>query len=457
MLVVLLGVAAFAIDVSSWHFEQSKEQRAADAASLAGAIDYPGDATSANAAALSIAQNNGYGVGSLSAFDASGKCTLTAGQTERICAGPGALPYQYKVRVVHKVTNFFGGIFGIGKSNVSASATAEYLKPLSMGSPSNQFGNDPDSTSWPINASNPPQTYPNFWGNIEGGGTAKEQGDAYAANWCNTNLIDVCSGVGNGQNLDYKSVDGNGYYYTVDFTGTGPVNLQVFDPAFVHVGQLCDTADLNGVSALTNIPGYPEGATNTADIQKRFRAVTNSAVPTDPGFQYCTGDNIFPNSNNQNIAPATTYRVLKATLPGVPSSAVPAPGCNPITYPGTYAAGATPATDLATMLKNGVTPAGAPGRLATYFRQWVTLCQVTGNPGDEYFIQVTTDNGGGSNHFALRGRDARQRGGSGQHRRQHLHGHVRERRREPAHEVLPRAPAYRVEGAHARAEPLRHR
>ena len=48
------------------------------------------------------------------------------------------------------------------------------------------------------------------------------------------------------------------------------------------------------------------------------------------------------------------------------------------------------------MLKNGVTPAGAPGRLATYFRQWVTLCQVTGSPGDEYFIQVTTDDGGGS-------------------------------------------------------------
>ena len=113
----------------------------------------------------------------------NGSCPLDAGQTRRVCAGPGAESYQYKVKVVQQVNNIFGGIFGIGSDARCARArTAEYLKPLSMGSPSNQFGNDPDAiSSWPINANPPPQTYPNFWANIAGGSSVKQNGDAYAA------------------------------------------------------------------------------------------------------------------------------------------------------------------------------------------------------------------------------------------------------------------------------------
>ncbi len=202
-------------------------------------------------------------------------------------------------------------------TTVSATATAEYLKPLSMGSPSNQYGNDPDNTNWPINATNPPITYPNFWGNIEGGGTAKQQGDAYAANWCDI-PTDGCNGSGNGLNLDYTA---NGYYYTVDFTSAATVNLQAFDPAFVHVGNLCSdssTTQLGVASNLTNVPSYPQGATNTSDIHKRFQPVANTNDPTDPGYQYCTGDQQFPNSAGVNVAPATTYSVLKARYRATP-------------------------------------------------------------------------------------------------------------------------------------------
>ncbi len=393
MIVVLVGSAAFAIDIAYWHFEQTHEQRAADAAALAGAVTYPADAANSNAQAIAIAMSNGYTVPGASAFDADGHCHLPAGATNRICTGPGKQPYQFKVTVVRKVKNLFGGIFGIGTATIAASATGEYLKPLSMGSPSNQFGNDPDNTSWPL-PNPPPLTYPNFWGNIEGAGTAKQQGDAFAANWCDNTVTDGCNGTGDGQNLDYKG----GYYYTVDFTAGATTNLQAFDPAFVHVGQFCNdgSANLSAASNLGNIPSYPEGPTNTADIKKRFAPVGNSTDPKDPGFQYCTGDQSFSNSRGANVAPATTYQVLKATVPGEPGSAVAVPGCNPITYPGFTG-------DVSTPLRNGTTPPGAPARFATYFRQWVTLCQVTGQTGDEYFIHVTTDNGGGSNHFALRG------------------------------------------------------
>ena len=43
MLVLLLGMGAFAVDVSYWHYTQTREQRAADAAALAGAVSFPGD------------------------------------------------------------------------------------------------------------------------------------------------------------------------------------------------------------------------------------------------------------------------------------------------------------------------------------------------------------------------------------------------------------------------------
>ena len=78
-------------------------------------------------------------------------------------------------------------------TTVRATATAEYLKPLSMGSPSNQFGNDPDAiTQWPPPSASP--VYPNFWANIAGGSSVKQNGDAYAAGYCDI-PTDGCSGI----------------------------------------------------------------------------------------------------------------------------------------------------------------------------------------------------------------------------------------------------------------------
>ncbi len=259
-----------------------------------------------------MAASNGYTVGGITPLGPGDSCPL-GGATLAICAGSGDLTYQYRVKIVQSVKNTFGQILGMDATNVSATATAEYLKPLSMGSPSNQYGNDPDNTSWPIDATDPPQTYPNFWGNIEGGGTAKQQGDAYAANWCENGSgggTDGCNANGDGQNLNYIA---NGYYYTVDFTSSATANLQVFDPTMVHVGSLCSdtsTIHLADASNLTNIPDYPQGATNTGDIHKRFQPVVSTGSPTDAGYQYCTGDQSFPNSAERE--PATGHDISRA-------------------------------------------------------------------------------------------------------------------------------------------------
>jgi len=384
LLVVLLGVTALALDVGYWRLTQTREQRAADAAALAGAVTFPGDATQANAAALAIAGSNGYSVAAVTPVSAGASCPLGAGPTS-VCTGAGTQPFQYKVTVTQTVHNMFGGIFGIGSTTVHASGTAEYLKPLSMGSPSNQFGNDPDATSWPIAAASP--QYPNFWANIAGGNSVKENGDAYAADYCDI-PTDGCSGIGSGANLDYKA---NGYYYAVDFSGDATVNLQAFDPAFVDVGDFCTNNSTNNLLAASNLPAvpdYPQG-NNPADWQKRYLPVGNQGNQQDPGYQYCTGDQLF----GSGPPPTTTYTVLKAKIPGDPGTAQPV--CS-VTYPGFSG-------DLAAALGTGFTVPGAPGPLATYFRQWVNLCPVTGQTGDEYFIEVSTDRpSAGHNRFSLR-------------------------------------------------------
>ena len=214
-------------------------------------------------------------------------------------------------------------------------------------------------------------------------------GDAYAADNCN-NSTDGCTGDGSAKNLNYIA---NGYYYTVDFTGSGTVNLQAFDPAFTNVGDYCtdSSANLTAASNLPSVPGYPQGdnAVGKADWLKRYAPVTNQNNQQDPGYRYCTGDIIF----GSGPVPTTTYTVLKATVPGQPSTATPV--CQK-SYPG-YSG------DVSTVLGTGGTVAGAPARLSTYFRQWDTLCQVSGNAGDEYFIQISTDHGSaGHNRFALR-------------------------------------------------------
>ena len=392
---LLLGVAAFAIDVSYWQVTKNREQRAADAAALAGAVSFPGNGSGANASAADIAGSNGFDVGSsVTAVPANGACALPTGNTTVVCGGAGTQAYQYKVTVAQRVNNYFGGIFGIPSTVVRASAEAEYLKPLSMGSPANQFGNDPDNVTWPVNAGAPPQTYPNFWANIAGGSSVKAKGDAYAAGYCDI-PTDGCSGIGPNLNLDKKAA---GYFYAVDFTNAATVNLQAFDPAFVNVGDTCTdgSSNLAGAAALAAVPSYPQG-NSPANWAKRYAPVTNSGNQTDPGFQYCTGDNIFNDHGQNGPPPTTTFTVLKSTVPGDPNAAQPVPGCAPITYPGFQG-------DLAAALGAGLTPAGAPGPLATYFRQWVNLCQVTGQAGDEYFIEVTTDSGSqGHNRYALRG------------------------------------------------------
>ena len=160
---VLLGMAAFGSDLAWYYLNASRVQRAADAAALGGVVWLPNDTATANSTALSIADQNGYD-------DATPEVQVTSGAVS-------GEPNQLQVTVRDIVPTFFLKIFGFDEMPIERSAIAEYIPPLKLGSPTNQFGNscDPTQTGC-INQ-------PNFWGNIHGKWTATSMGDAYSS-WC---------------------------------------------------------------------------------------------------------------------------------------------------------------------------------------------------------------------------------------------------------------------------------
>jgi Flp pilus assembly protein TadG len=118
---VLLGFAALAIDLGSFSQQQRQAQSAADAAALAGAQDLPGSATSATADAKSYVISNMPGVPhtypvTCATPPAPGVCITTPVSSDTT---------KISVTVTENVPSFFGRIFGINNTNVSATATAQ--------------------------------------------------------------------------------------------------------------------------------------------------------------------------------------------------------------------------------------------------------------------------------------------------------------------------------------------
>jgi Flp pilus assembly protein TadG len=401
-LMVLIGFAALAVDIGHGYLVAQRAQNAADAAALAGTVYLPGDVPTAESTAATVAGENGF---------TSSNSTVTA--------SPGAKPSQLKVTIYQQVNTWFAKALGFKFMNITRSATADYRPPVAMGSPSNQYGNDPES-----GGTFGTLTYPNFWANVAGPSSPKTNGDAYQAGTCDSSdnctspPADTSCGY-SGTNNDYACA---GYYYTVHVpTGGSAVTLQAFDAGFVAVGDSClepnppppapptdDGSNLVGAATLTaaQVKGWPLGVADNAAA--RYAPVTNPNNPNDPGLRYCTGDHTF-DSGASLIT--TTYTVLgPAAIPGDPASAPSTPICTK-SYPGftgDLKAQLTSPTKMAVTV-NG---ASSPEYLGQYFRQWDNLCPSSINTiSGDYFIQVRTNltttgaqnfAGDGHNRFALR-------------------------------------------------------
>lgn len=376
ILTLLLGVAGLAVDFSNWTYQGQQQQKAADAAALAGAVYLPDDVSSAVSSAADVAAKNGY---------TNGVDNTT------VVIVQGTRANQLRVTITRTIKNVFAQAIGFTSHTITRSGTAEYQKPIAMGSPTSQFGNDPESGQV-----QPAAQYPGFWASVQGGKTDKSQGDGYAAGACGRDpspngAADNCQG---GANTDY---DKHGYTYTVHVTSDTPIVLQAYDPLQVDVGQYCEDAysakNLRGAMMLPagQIPGYP----TPTGVPPSRRYATGDANNVSP---YCTGDGALP---GPAATVDTTFTTTgPATIPGDPNS-VKNPSICSTTFPGYKG------TDLAKDLTSGsnyipsAPVAGQPTTLGSMFHAWYPLCQISG--AGDYFIRVSTNSGGnGDSIFSLR-------------------------------------------------------
>ncbi len=220
-LVVLLGMAAFAVDIGWLFLSKSRVQRAADAAALAGVTHLPAQTEEAKATAVDVAGINGY--------DAADPDTTVI---------PTQIgDKQLRVEISDEVQTFFMRVFGIDSVTIDARAQARYILPIPMGSPEDFFGADPTVAGRDITDDGGP----GFWAAIQAPLTRKDHGDPYA-----TQCYDF-PGESTNNNLGLQCVTANeeylgaladgdpdGYWYAVEVpTGSSALTVQVFDGGFL--------------------------------------------------------------------------------------------------------------------------------------------------------------------------------------------------------------------------------
>ena len=83
MIAVLLGMAGLSLDVANWYLQGNREQKAADAAALAGAVYLPDDPGRAFSTARDLASRNGYTADTHTTVIARTQCPPVWGQ----CSG----------------------------------------------------------------------------------------------------------------------------------------------------------------------------------------------------------------------------------------------------------------------------------------------------------------------------------------------------------------------------------
>jgi len=379
---VLMLFCAFAVDVARWYVEAERVQKAADAAANAGVIYMPQDFAQAQATALAVSATNGY--------PNAGPVVVT------VVTGPRAT--QLQVTVSSTIPNSFAAIVGLSTTTVSRTAISDYAGPVPMGSPCNLFGNEPlkagelsagSTTNCTLGST------PNFWANIAGPQTSKQNGDQYATQGCTSAGDSYCLGSGQTDNCDHfgstncqntKVSAKPVYYFRLRVAaGAGSVDVQVYDPAFINVGDHCEKNLPTTSSSDSSWPGTNTPNPYVTDAKARYAFGDATTSPSSSG-QFCTGDNQFGFSGN---LPVTTYALLAPTDSGDPSKSTPISTCTPKQFRGLD-------VDLSKYL-DATTPEGrsADGIYAQQnFRQWVSLsCPVTAPATGvtDYYVEIRTN------------------------------------------------------------------
>jgi hypothetical protein len=381
MLVVLVAFAGVAVDVGNWYFVANREQKAADAGALAGAVFLPATPATGKSQATNAVNLNGF----------------TSGQGDTITSVQGSQPNQMQVTVTRTVNNFFLGLIGVGTTTITRSAVAEYQGPIPMGSPTNRLGDDPEGGP-----------YPDFWINIGAPNSDKTNGDRFASKNCPATTYQCTAATP--QNNEYLPKS-DGYSFAVHVTSTAaaagrPLVVQAWDGEFAYVGDHCASPAWPTAAQLTALQSTtPSGAPAGyySDASTRY-----ASGDTGTQAHWCTGD-----TNNGGFGEITTF-VLRSpdTTPynDFDNPVISTGTCQPVQTP-TYDLGAstTPGPTLYQLLNpaDNSTPyiaaqhvydssndftAGGLTFVET-FRRWITTCSIPSGSvttGD-YMLQIRSN------------------------------------------------------------------
>lgn len=221
-LLVLLGMAAFAIDLGWLWLNGSRIQNAADNASTAGVAFMP------LASGELLAGSDAY----LRAIETAAANDYESGVTPALTTKETEL----RVEITDTVPTFFMGLFGVDSVTMRRYAVAENIPPIQLGSDLPTMGNDPTVSGGDVG----------FWVAVNGEYTAKAQGDPFSTRCVvpagvtpspatmNTNPL------GDGSDCDFRNegldFDPTPYHYGIEVPAGAAGNLlfDIYDAPFFN-------------------------------------------------------------------------------------------------------------------------------------------------------------------------------------------------------------------------------
>lgn len=239
MMILLIGLSAFAIDLGWIYLNGGRLQRGADSAALAGVIYLPHDLPSVESNAVSGADANGWDVGTVIQDDGT-NVSISGG-------GPDTLEWhqlddnKLRVTLTSTINTFFLKVLGFDQITMTRTSTAQFIKPVPLGAPANCIGIGEgvgtDGLDGHATGSNGAfdtcgDYTQNFWSAINGNRTAIEHGDPYGP---------TCGWQCGGGNPDHDQY----YYFAIDVpAGAGNwVDVYLYDAGFYDRSSFGETGD----------------------------------------------------------------------------------------------------------------------------------------------------------------------------------------------------------------------